>query len=152
MVQDVSGIMSLMIFDLHRSLAGHPPEDRGQRLHSLPGESGAGLSSTVQPDHRERAQQDLQHPDWSVYLSGCLPVYLFTCLFIYLCVYLSVYLLVYLSVCSDTAGESGLTQFLMSELSRLQRTLQDERRRRQQACSVAKEQVGRLLRNGWAGC
>ncbi|XP_010754839.2 caspase recruitment domain-containing protein 9 isoform X2 [Larimichthys crocea] len=44
------------------------------------------------------------------------------------------------SILIDTAGESGLTQFLMSELSRLQRTLQDERRRRQQACSVAKEQ------------
>ncbi|TNN65225.1 Caspase recruitment domain-containing protein 9 [Liparis tanakae] len=39
-----------------------------------------------------------------------------------------------------TAGESGLTQFLMSELSRLQRALQEERRRRQQACSIAKEQ------------
>lgn len=45
------------------------------------------------------------------------------------------------SILVDTAGESGLTQFLMSELSRLQRALQDERRRRQQACSVAKEQV-----------
>ncbi|XP_059193384.1 caspase recruitment domain-containing protein 9 [Centropristis striata] len=42
------------------------------------------------------------------------------------------------SILIDTAGESGLTQFLMSELSRLQRALQDERR--QQACSVAKEQ------------
>ncbi|KAM4745171.1 caspase recruitment domain-containing protein 9 isoform 2-T4 [Anableps anableps] len=44
------------------------------------------------------------------------------------------------SILIDTAGESGLTQFLMSELSRLQRVLQDERRRRQQACSVAREQ------------
>ncbi|XP_029283946.1 caspase recruitment domain-containing protein 9 [Cottoperca gobio] len=44
------------------------------------------------------------------------------------------------SILIDTAGESGLTQFLMSELSRLQRALQDEKRRRQQACSVAKEQ------------
>ncbi|XP_069581059.1 caspase recruitment domain-containing protein 9 [Brachyistius frenatus] len=44
------------------------------------------------------------------------------------------------SILIDTAGESGLTQFLMSELSRLQRALQDERRRRQQACSVAKDQ------------
>ncbi|KAI3373030.1 hypothetical protein L3Q82_023465 [Scortum barcoo] len=44
------------------------------------------------------------------------------------------------SILIDTAGESGLTQFLMSELSRLQRALQDERRRRQQACSAAKEQ------------
>uniref|UniRef100_A0A3Q1K1C8 CARD domain-containing protein n=1 Tax=Anabas testudineus TaxID=64144 RepID=A0A3Q1K1C8_ANATE len=44
------------------------------------------------------------------------------------------------SILVDTAGESGLTQFLMSELSRLQRALQDERRRRQQACTVAKEQ------------
>ncbi|XP_040051645.2 caspase recruitment domain-containing protein 9 isoform X2 [Gasterosteus aculeatus] len=44
------------------------------------------------------------------------------------------------SILIDTAGESGLTQFLMSELSRLQRALQDERRRRQQACSVAEEQ------------
>uniref|UniRef100_A0A3Q1FZL9 Caspase recruitment domain family member 9 n=1 Tax=Acanthochromis polyacanthus TaxID=80966 RepID=A0A3Q1FZL9_9TELE len=40
------------------------------------------------------------------------------------------------SILIDTAGESGLTQFLMSELSRLQRALQAERRRRQQACSV----------------
>ncbi|XP_013885990.1 caspase recruitment domain-containing protein 9 [Austrofundulus limnaeus] len=47
------------------------------------------------------------------------------------------------SILIDTAGESGLTQFLMSELSRLQRALQDERRRRQQACSVAKEQKER---------
>ncbi|KAF7642672.1 hypothetical protein LDENG_00253340, partial [Lucifuga dentata] len=44
------------------------------------------------------------------------------------------------SILIDTAGESGLTQFLMSELSRLQRALQNERKRRQQACSVAKEQ------------
>ncbi|XP_019964459.1 caspase recruitment domain-containing protein 9 isoform X2 [Paralichthys olivaceus] len=44
------------------------------------------------------------------------------------------------SILIDTAGESGLTQFLMSELSRLQRALQEERRRRQKACSVAKEQ------------
>ncbi|XP_029915374.1 caspase recruitment domain-containing protein 9 [Myripristis murdjan] len=44
------------------------------------------------------------------------------------------------SILIDTAGESGLTQFLMSELSRLQRALQEERRRRQQACSVAKDQ------------
>ncbi|XP_020496411.1 caspase recruitment domain-containing protein 9 isoform X2 [Labrus bergylta] len=44
------------------------------------------------------------------------------------------------SILIDTAGESGLTQFLMSELSRLQRALQDERRRRQQACAVANEQ------------
>uniref|UniRef100_A0A3P9PUN7 Caspase recruitment domain-containing protein 9 n=1 Tax=Poecilia reticulata TaxID=8081 RepID=A0A3P9PUN7_POERE len=40
------------------------------------------------------------------------------------------------SILIDTAGESGLTQFLMSELSRLQRVLQDERRRRQQVCVV----------------
>ncbi|XP_051250622.1 caspase recruitment domain-containing protein 9 [Dicentrarchus labrax] len=44
------------------------------------------------------------------------------------------------SILIDTAGESGLTQFLMSELSRLQRALQAERKRRQEACSVAKEQ------------
>uniref|UniRef100_UPI003AAF81DF LOW QUALITY PROTEIN: caspase recruitment domain-containing protein 9 n=1 Tax=Centroberyx gerrardi TaxID=166262 RepID=UPI003AAF81DF len=44
------------------------------------------------------------------------------------------------SILIDTAGESGLTQFLMSEVSRLQRALQEERRRRQQACSVSKEQ------------
>ncbi|XP_037536771.1 caspase recruitment domain-containing protein 9 [Nematolebias whitei] len=44
------------------------------------------------------------------------------------------------SILIDTGGESALTQFLMTELSRLQRALQDERRRRQQACSVAKEQ------------
>lgn len=43
--------------------------------------------------------------------------------------------------CPDTGGESALTQFLMTEVSRLQRAMQDERRRRQQACSVAKEQV-----------
>ncbi|MEQ2179801.1 hypothetical protein GOODEAATRI_028865, partial [Goodea atripinnis] len=50
------------------------------------------------------------------------------------------------SILIDTAGESGLTQFLMSELSRLQRVLQDERRRRQQACSVAKEQLNEELK------
>uniref|UniRef100_A0A3P9MHS5 CARD domain-containing protein n=1 Tax=Oryzias latipes TaxID=8090 RepID=A0A3P9MHS5_ORYLA len=44
------------------------------------------------------------------------------------------------SILIDTAGESGLTQFLMSELSHLQRALQEERRRRQQACSAAKDQ------------
>ncbi|XP_034027320.1 caspase recruitment domain-containing protein 9 [Thalassophryne amazonica] len=44
------------------------------------------------------------------------------------------------SILIDTAGESGLTQFLMSEVTRLQRALQDERRRRQQVCSAAKEQ------------
>lgn len=54
-----------------------------------------------------------------------------------------VFLFAHLSLCSDTAGESGLTQFLMSELSRLQRALQEERKRRQQACSVVKEQVSR---------
>ncbi|XP_031735113.1 caspase recruitment domain-containing protein 9 isoform X2 [Anarrhichthys ocellatus] len=63
---------------------------------------------------------------------------LFTCLCVHLSVCTPVCLPVSLS--ADTAGESGLTQFLMSELSRLQRALQDERRRRQQACSVAKEQ------------
>ncbi|XP_068166772.1 caspase recruitment domain-containing protein 9 [Antennarius striatus] len=47
------------------------------------------------------------------------------------------------SILIDTAGESGLTQFLMSEVSRLQRAWQEERRRRQQACSVAKEQEAR---------
>uniref|UniRef100_A0A8C7ZCZ7 CARD domain-containing protein n=1 Tax=Oryzias sinensis TaxID=183150 RepID=A0A8C7ZCZ7_9TELE len=50
------------------------------------------------------------------------------------------------SILIDTAGESGLTQFLMSELSHLQRALQEERRRRQQACSAAKDQVGRRPR------
>ncbi|KAM3867583.1 caspase recruitment domain-containing protein 9 [Diretmus argenteus] len=44
------------------------------------------------------------------------------------------------SILIDTAGESGLTQFLMSEVARLQRALQEEKRRRQQARSVAKEQ------------
>ncbi|KAM9701240.1 caspase recruitment domain-containing protein 9 [Menidia menidia] len=44
------------------------------------------------------------------------------------------------SILIDTAGESGLTQFLMSELSRLQRALQDERRRRQRAGLAAQEQ------------
>lgn len=38
-----------------RSPAGHPAEDWGQRSYSLPGESGAGLSSTVQPHHWEGA-------------------------------------------------------------------------------------------------
>lgn len=52
-----------------RSPAGHPAEDWGQRSHSLPGESGARLSSTIQPHHREGAKQDLQHPHWSVCLS-----------------------------------------------------------------------------------
>lgn len=56
-----------------------------------------------------------------------------------------VFLFVHLSLLLDTAGESGLTQFLMSELSRLQRALQEERKRRQQACSVAKEQVSRIF-------
>ncbi|CAN9512819.1 unnamed protein product [Ophioblennius macclurei] len=44
------------------------------------------------------------------------------------------------SMLIDTAGESALSAFLMSELSRLQRALQYERRRRQQACAVAKQQ------------
>ncbi|XP_056134084.1 caspase recruitment domain-containing protein 9 [Lampris incognitus] len=44
------------------------------------------------------------------------------------------------SILIDTAGESGLTQFLMSEVTRLQRALQMERRRRQEACAVVKEQ------------
>ncbi|XP_036955485.1 caspase recruitment domain-containing protein 9 [Acanthopagrus latus] len=51
------------------------------------------------------------------------------------------------SILIDTAGESGLTQFLMSELSRLQRALQDERRRRQQACSVARDQEASSRQN-----
>lgn len=76
-----------------RSPARHPAEDWGQRSHCLPGESGTGLSSTVQPHHREGAQQDLQHPHrsvgphfWlSVYLSAahlsvCSPVCLSACL------------------------------------------------------------------------
>ncbi|KAM4615846.1 caspase recruitment domain-containing protein 9 [Polymixia lowei] len=44
------------------------------------------------------------------------------------------------SILIDTAGESGLTQFLMSEVSRLQRALQEEKKQRHQACSVIKEQ------------
>ncbi|XP_024132045.1 caspase recruitment domain-containing protein 9 isoform X2 [Oryzias melastigma] len=44
------------------------------------------------------------------------------------------------SILIDTVGESGLTAFLMSELSHLQRALQEERRLRQQACSAAEDQ------------
>ncbi|KAL0979727.1 hypothetical protein UPYG_G00188770 [Umbra pygmaea] len=41
------------------------------------------------------------------------------------------------SILVDTVGESGLTQFLMSEVTRLQKALQEERQRRQEACAAA---------------
>ncbi|XP_056313016.1 caspase recruitment domain-containing protein 9 isoform X3 [Danio aesculapii] len=44
------------------------------------------------------------------------------------------------SVLIDTAGECGLTQFLMSEVSRLQKLAQDERRARLEASAQVKEQ------------
>lgn len=89
-----------------RSPARHPAEDWGQRSHCLPGESGTGLSSTVQPHHREGAQQDLQHPHRSVcphvclsaYLSLCLPVCSPVCLSACPAVSISVSLLTRLSV------------------------------------------------------
>ncbi|XP_076854176.1 caspase recruitment domain-containing protein 9 isoform X5 [Brachyhypopomus gauderio] len=45
------------------------------------------------------------------------------------------------SVLMDTAGESGLTQFLMSEVTRLQKAFQDERKGRLKAAARAAEQV-----------
>ncbi|KAK2911715.1 hypothetical protein Q8A67_003848 [Cirrhinus molitorella] len=44
------------------------------------------------------------------------------------------------SVLIDTAGECGLTQFLMSEVSRLQKLAQDERRKRLEVSAQAAEQ------------
>ncbi|XP_009300063.1 caspase recruitment domain-containing protein 9 isoform X3 [Danio rerio] len=44
------------------------------------------------------------------------------------------------SVLIDTAGECGLTQFLMSEVSRLQKLAQDERRARLEVSAQVKEQ------------
>ncbi|XP_067087480.1 caspase recruitment domain-containing protein 9 isoform X2 [Osmerus mordax] len=41
------------------------------------------------------------------------------------------------SMLVDTVGESGLTQFLMSEVTRLQKGLAEERRRRQEAAAAA---------------
>ncbi|XP_062310841.1 caspase recruitment domain-containing protein 9 isoform X2 [Osmerus eperlanus] len=41
------------------------------------------------------------------------------------------------SMLVDTVGESGLTQFLMSEVTRLQKGLAEERRRRQEASAAA---------------
>lgn len=39
---------------------------------------------------------------------------------------------------SDTVGESGLTQFLMSEVTKLQKAVQEEKRRSQElSCSLA---------------
>ncbi|XP_016361248.1 caspase recruitment domain-containing protein 9-like [Sinocyclocheilus anshuiensis] len=46
-----------------------------------------------------------------------------------------------LSVHPDTAGECGLTQFLMSEVSRLQKLAQDERRKRLEVSAQAAEQL-----------
>ncbi|KAJ8005928.1 hypothetical protein DPEC_G00122980 [Dallia pectoralis] len=46
------------------------------------------------------------------------------------------------SILVDTAGESGLTQFLMSEVTRLQKAVQEERRRRQEVASHAAAQEG----------
>uniref|UniRef100_A0A8C7D036 Caspase recruitment domain family member 9 n=1 Tax=Oncorhynchus kisutch TaxID=8019 RepID=A0A8C7D036_ONCKI len=48
------------------------------------------------------------------------------------------------SVLVDTVGESGLTQFLMSEVTRLQKGLQEERRRRQEATWAAATQEDAL--------
>ncbi|XP_050964885.1 caspase recruitment domain-containing protein 9 isoform X3 [Labeo rohita] len=45
------------------------------------------------------------------------------------------------SVLIDTAGECGLTQFLMSEVSRLQKLAQDERRKRLEVSAQAAEQL-----------
>ncbi|XP_016356542.1 caspase recruitment domain-containing protein 9 isoform X1 [Sinocyclocheilus anshuiensis] len=45
------------------------------------------------------------------------------------------------SVLIDTAGECGLTQFLMSEVSRLQKLAQDERRMRLEVSAQAAEQL-----------
>ncbi|XP_016428822.1 caspase recruitment domain-containing protein 9 [Sinocyclocheilus rhinocerous] len=45
------------------------------------------------------------------------------------------------SVLIDTAGECGLTQFLMSEVSRLQKLTQDERRKRLEVSAQAAEQL-----------
>ncbi|KAI4898345.1 hypothetical protein NFI96_024572 [Prochilodus magdalenae] len=45
------------------------------------------------------------------------------------------------SILVDTAGESGLTQFLMNEVTRLQNALQDERRARLEAAARAAEQM-----------
>ncbi|XP_041719869.1 caspase recruitment domain-containing protein 9 isoform X1 [Coregonus clupeaformis] len=44
------------------------------------------------------------------------------------------------SILVDTVGESGLTQFLMNEVTRLQKGLQEERRRRQEAAAAAAAQ------------
>lgn len=38
------------------------------------------------------------------------------------------------SILVDTVGESGLTQFLMNEVTRLKKQVEDERRRQQEAC------------------
>ncbi|XP_036454192.1 caspase recruitment domain-containing protein 9 isoform X1 [Colossoma macropomum] len=45
------------------------------------------------------------------------------------------------SILVDTAGESGLTQFLMSEVTRLQKALQDERRSRLEVAARAAEHM-----------
>lgn len=55
------------------------------------------------------------------------------------CIKTSAYITI--SVHPDTAGECGLTQFLMSEVSRLQKLAQDERRARLEASAQAVEQL-----------
>ncbi|KAK1792189.1 hypothetical protein P4O66_012146 [Electrophorus voltai] len=50
------------------------------------------------------------------------------------------------SVLMDTAGESGLTQFLMSEVTRLQKAFQDERKARLKAAVRTTEQVDVIQR------
>ena len=58
-----------------------------------------------------------------------------------MCTWVRAHVWVWLSVCvcvyTDTVGESGLTQFLMSEVTRLQKGLAEERRRRQAASAAA---------------
>ncbi|XP_051965418.1 caspase recruitment domain-containing protein 9 [Xyrauchen texanus] len=48
------------------------------------------------------------------------------------------------SILIDTAGECGLTQFLMSEVSRLQKLAQDERRARREMSAQAAEQLNTI--------
>ncbi|XP_051518308.1 caspase recruitment domain-containing protein 9 isoform X3 [Myxocyprinus asiaticus] len=48
------------------------------------------------------------------------------------------------SILIDTAGECGLTQFLMSEVSRLQKLAQDERRARREMSAQAEEQLNTI--------
>ncbi|XP_060740054.1 caspase recruitment domain-containing protein 9 isoform X1 [Tachysurus vachellii] len=50
------------------------------------------------------------------------------------------------SILVDTAGESGLTQFLMNEMTRLQKALQDERKARLVASARVAEQADTVRR------